>query len=94
MLRRKPEELRRAARAGIEISMVADRRGARREAPVGDTPAGGQRRTRRGAPTHRHRDRADRRHEHAKELVMEAIAHGKHVVTATRPCWSRMAPRS
>jgi len=95
VLRRNQEEIRRRAGRGIEITMVADLDTARARAVVGDSA-----RVVADAREVIANPEIDIVIELiggygiAKALVMEAIAAGKHVVTATRRCSRCMAPRS
>ena len=87
VLQRNQEEIKRRAGRGIEITHGA---------PTStSTRAQARRRRRRrrwsttaraviADPDDRHRRRADRRHGIARDLVLEAIAAGKHVVTANK----------
>ena len=87
VLQRNQEEIRRRAGRGIVITMVADR-------DVDRARAHRRRRASRSSadaravianPDDRHRRRADRRHRHrARRWCCEAIAAGKHVVTANK----------
>ena len=94
VLQRNQEEIQRRAGRGIEIAMVADLDVARAKAVVGEgVQVVADARDVMANPEIDIVIELIGGYGIAKALVMEAIAAGKHVVTANRPCWPCMAPR-
>jgi homoserine dehydrogenase len=84
VLQRNQAEIRRRAGRGIQITMVADLDTERARSWSGRRHRGRRCAAGDRQPGHRHRHRVDRWLRHRAALVLEAIAAGKHVVTANK----------